>query len=125
MLNGGVLLEFAVAAVVVGGDEALVGDNLAGAEVPEGATVVAEAHDGVFETALVDAVDVLGREFETGFLHVGIAFSDEREQPHAFVGIHFRHCANECQKCCNKEFFHWCKFIFVFCCFFCVRVWVL
>ena len=72
VLDGGVLLQFAVAAVVVGGDESLVGNDFTGAEVPEGAAFVAKADDGVLDAVLVDGIDVFGREFETGFLHVGI-----------------------------------------------------
>ena len=86
VLDGGVLLQLAVAAVVVGGDKSLVADNLASAEVPEGSALVAEADDGVLDAVLVNAVDVFGRELETGFLHVGIVLADEREEPHALVG---------------------------------------
>ena len=86
VLDGGVLLQFAVAAVVVGGDESFVGNDFTGAEVPEGTAVVAKADDGVLDAVLVDGIDVFGREFETGFLHVGIVFANEREEPHALVG---------------------------------------
>ena len=86
VLDGGVLLQFAVAAVVVGGDESFVGNDFTGAEVPEGTAFVAKADDGVLDAVLVDGIDVFGREFETGFLHVGIVFADEREEPHALVG---------------------------------------
>ena len=86
VLDGGVLLQFAVAAVVVGGDESFVGNNFTGAEVPEGTAFVAKTDNGVLDAVLVDGIDVFGREFETGFLHVGIVFADEREEPHALVG---------------------------------------
>ena len=86
VLDGGVLLQFAIAAVVVGGDESFVGNNFTGAEVPEGTAFVAKADDCVLDAVLVDGIDVFGREFEAGFLHVGIVLADEREEPHALVG---------------------------------------
>ena len=86
VLHGRVLLKLAVSAVVVGADKTLFRDNLTGAEVPEGAAGIAETHDGVFQTVLVDTVDVFRRKFETSSLHIGIILADKRQEPHALVG---------------------------------------
>ena len=77
VFHGGMFLQLAVAAVVVGGDKAFVGDNLASAEMPEGASFVAEAYDGILDAVLVDGIDVFRREFEAGLLHVGIILANE------------------------------------------------
>ena len=107
VFDGGVLLEFAVATVVVGGDKTFVGDDLTSAEVPEGAAFVAEADDGVLDAVLVDGIDVFRREFETGFLHVGIVLADEREEPHALVGAAGSGSQDQHGQCQGKDdFFH-------------------
>ena len=95
VLYGGVLLQLAIAAMVVGGYEALVADNLSGAEMCKRTSVVAQPYDGIFDTALVDAVDVFGREFEAVLLHVGIVLAYKREEPHALIGTHH---AWQCQQ---------------------------
>ena len=75
VLNGGVFLQFAVTAVVVGRDKTAIADDFAGAEMPEGSAFVAKAYDGVLDAVLIDTIDVFGGEFETGFLHVGIVLA--------------------------------------------------
>jgi hypothetical protein len=95
--------------MVVGADQTLVRDNLASAEVPEIAAIVAEADNGILDAALVDAVDVFGSEFETGFLHVGIVLADKVEKPHTFVCTRDAGEGNEqceCNNCFGKEFLH-------------------
>ena len=101
VFHGRMLLQLAIATVVVGAHQALFRDNLTCAEMPEGSAGIAETHDGIFQAALVDAVDILGREFETGFLHVGIILANQRQKPHALVGAchigqqrHQGHCDN-------------------------------
>ncbi len=107
VLHGRMLLQLAVAAVVVGRDEALVGDNLASAEVRERATLVAEAHNGIFDTVLVNGIDVFGRELEASLLHVGIVLANERKQPHALVGAAGGGCQHQHRQGQGKDdFFH-------------------
>ena len=63
VFDGTVLLDLAVAAVVIGDQQSLVGDQFAGA-------AAAEADDGIFQAGLVDGVEVLGGEPEPFGLHV-------------------------------------------------------
>ncbi len=79
VLDGAVLHDVAVAAVVVGEQQALVADELACA-------ASAEEDDGVFERGVVDVVDVAGRDAHTGALHGGFVALEEHGNPHAFVG---------------------------------------
>ena len=73
-----VLLDLAVAAVMVGEEQAVARDHLTGA-------AGAEQHHGVLERRLVDAVHILRREAETVRLHVVDALGDQHRQPHPFV----------------------------------------
>ena len=86
MLDSGVFLQLAIAAVIVGCHKTFVADDFASAEMTEGLVGIAQSDNGIFDATLIDAVDVVGGEFKTGLLHVGIVFADEREKPHAFVG---------------------------------------
>ena len=88
MLNSGMLLKIAITTMVVGRDQTLVGDNLTCAEMPERRPFVAKTDNGVFEAALVYAVDVFGGQFKTSFLHVSIVFANEREKPHTLIGLY-------------------------------------
>jgi hypothetical protein len=66
--------------VVVGEEEALCADDLAGA-------AAAEDDDGVLDGGLVDVVELVFGEFETAFDHVVVhLLPEEHGQPHAFVG---------------------------------------
>ena len=102
VLHGRMFLQLSVAAVVVGAHQTLVGDNFAGAEMPEGASGIAQTDNGVLQAVLVHAVDVLRRQFETGFLHVAVVLAYQREKPHALVGAGrsgqhqgYRECDNQ------------------------------
>ena len=75
MLHAAVLLDLAVAAVVVREEQAVARDDLARA-------ARAEQHDGVLERRLVHAVHILGRQAEAVGLHIVDALRDQRRQPH-------------------------------------------
>ena len=79
MLHGAVRLHEGVAAVVVGEQQSLGGDELAG-------TAAAEEDDGVLHAVVVDAVNVLRRQPEAELLHFGLVVVEEEGQPHAAVG---------------------------------------
>ena len=79
MLYGTVAGDVVVAAVVVGEEEALVGDELAGA-------ALVEEDDGVLEAGVVDVVDVLGGDVHAGLLHGCLVAAEEHGNPHALVG---------------------------------------
>ena len=63
MLHAAVLLDLAVAAMVVCKDQTFCRDKFSGA-------TSAEQHDSILEGCLVDAVDVLGAELEAFALHI-------------------------------------------------------
>lgn len=66
--------------MVVGEDEAIVGHNLARASA-------SEDDDGVLDGAVVDAVDLLGREAAAFLLHdIDVVAAQEAENPHTLVG---------------------------------------
>ena len=80
MLVVGQALDAAVAAVVVGNQQALLGDHLTGA-------AAAEMDDGVFEGSLVDGIDFLGGELAACGLEVfSVELFQERQKPHSFIG---------------------------------------
>ena len=80
VLVGGERLDAAVAAVVVRDDEAVAGDDLAGA-------AAAEVDDGILQRGMVDAVDFFGRELAARFFQgFAVHFLEERQEPHSLVG---------------------------------------
>ena len=80
MLDGGKALDGAVAAVVVGQQQASGRDHLAGA-------AAAEMHHGILQGRMVDIVDVRGRELAAHLLHgLDVHLLEQREQPHALIG---------------------------------------
>ena len=92
VLGGGERLDVAVAAVVVGHEQAAAGDDLAGA-------AAAELDDGVLDGRVVDAVDLLrgepGAEVAQG---VAVHLLEQRQQPQALVGAQGgRHQQQGCQ----------------------------
>ena len=80
VLRGGECLDIAVAAVVVGHQQAAAGDDL-------GRAAAAELDDGVLDGRVVHAVDLLrsqpGAQIAQG---VGVHFLEQGEEPHALVG---------------------------------------
>ena len=82
VLNGTVLLDVAVAAVVVGKQQALVADDFACA-------ASAKEHDGVFQATVVDAVDVFSGDFHAHFLHFLLVVLQQHGNPHAFAGLRY------------------------------------
>ena len=98
VLDGAVAGDVVVAAVVVGEEEALVGDKLAGASL-------VEKDDGVFEAGVVDVVDVFSGDMHACFLHGSLVLAQKHGNPHALVG-HSRgqQKHNHCEK--GKDFFH-------------------
>ena len=76
----GVRLNFRKAAMVIGQNQALVGDDLCG-------TKAAEVNDGIFEAALINAVNLLGGELHAHGLHIALVEClQELGQPHSFAG---------------------------------------
>ncbi len=98
VLHGGMPLDEAVAAVVVGEQEALVAHQLSGA-------AAAEQHHGVFQAGLVHAVDVFGRQLEALGLHVFNSLGNQGGQPHAFIGLG-GHCPKREKRCKDNGSFH-------------------
>ena len=90
---GGQALDAAVTAVVVGYQQALLGDHLSRA-------AAAEVHDGVFQGGLVDGIDLFRGQFATGGLEVfSVELLQERQQPHSFIGKGRQregHCSKNC-----------------------------
>ena len=80
MLYGAEALDDAVAAVVVGQQQALRRNDFACA-------AASEMHDGILEGRMVDIVDVRCRQLAAHLLHgFDVHLLEQREQPHAFVG---------------------------------------
>ena len=103
VLHGAVAGDVVVAAVVVGEEEALVGDELAGA-------ALVEEDDGILEAGVVDVIDVLGGDAHAGLLHGCLVAAQEHGNPHALVGHGGRqqegdHCND------GKDFFHVIRFV--------------
>ena len=97
MLYAGVLLDLAVAAVVVGKEQAVARDDLA-------RTAAAEQDDGVLEGSLVDTVHVFGGQPEAVGLHVLDPLGDQHRQPHAFVRPQDREEGQQGQRAHNNSF---------------------
>ena len=72
-------LDVAVAAVMVGQQQAPVGDQFSRA-------AASEEHHGVFQGCLVDAVDVFSGEPASFAAHVVYTFCYQGGKPHSFVG---------------------------------------
>ena len=82
VLDAAELLYAAVAAVVVGQQQALVGHDLSGA-------ASAELDYRVFERTLVYRIYLFRRQPAAGLLQgLGVHFLDKRQQPHPFVGAY-------------------------------------
>ena len=80
MLNGRELLNGRVSAMVIGENEAIVGDDLASA-------AAAEDDYGVFDGTVVDTVNLFGRQAAALLLHdVDVVLAEEAENPHALIG---------------------------------------
>ena len=80
VLVGGEALDAAVAAVVVGHQEALGRYHLTGA-------TPAEVHDGVFQGSFVDGVNLFRAQAAAGCLEVfAVELLEQRQEPHSFVG---------------------------------------
>ena len=94
----GKALDAAVSAVVVGGEQALLRNHLAGASS-------AELHDGVLQRSVVDVVDVLGSEAATDVAHgLFVELLEHGQQPHPFVGPGRQ--GHDKAEYCNKYPFH-------------------
>ena len=98
VLHSAVTGNVVVAAVVVGEEKALVGDKLAGA-------TLVEEDDGIFETGVVDVVDVFGSDVHASLLHGSLVFAKEHGNPHTLVSKSGRH-QKDCQCENGKDFFH-------------------
>ena len=68
MFDGAVAGDVIVAAVVVGEEEALVGNELTRA-------ALVEKDDGILEAGVVDVVNVFGSNAHACFLHGGLVFA--------------------------------------------------
>ena len=78
VLDAAVPCDLVIAAVVVGQQQPLRGNEFARA-------AAAEEHDRVLEGSLVDAVDIFRAQAEALGLHVGDAAADQRRQPHPLI----------------------------------------
>ena len=78
VLHRAVFLYVVIAAVVVGEQQALVADDFAGA-------AAAKEDDGVFQAAVVDAVDVVSGDFYAHLLHLFLVVLQQHGNPHAFA----------------------------------------
>ena len=98
VLIGGKALDTAISAVVVGYQQALVGDDLTGA-------ASAELDDRVFQGRLVDGIDLLRRQLAAGGLQVFLVhLLDQRQQPHTFIGGSAHHQGKRSQE--SNDTFH-------------------
>ena len=80
MLDAAVLLDAVIAAMVVGQEQSVRGDEFSG-------TASVKKDHGVFERCLIDAVDVFGLKPETFVLHVDDALLDKGRKPHSLVRV--------------------------------------
>ena len=81
MLNAAVGLDLAIPSMVIGDQQALVGDDLPGA-------TAAKLDDSVLQTVVVNAVDLFRRQLEAKLLHVFIVQPvDEHRDPHPFIRL--------------------------------------
>ena len=79
VLHATVALDLAVAAVVIGEQKALGRHKLA-------RTTTSEEHNSIFQSRLVDAVNILGSELETLGTHIVNTLANQAGQPHTLVG---------------------------------------
>ena len=63
MLHRAVFLDVVVTTMMVGEQQALIADNLTSA-------AATKEHNGVFQAAVIDAVDVLSSDFHAHLLHL-------------------------------------------------------
>src|SRR5699024_8661923 len=81
VFRGGKVGDGAETAVVIGQNQAVGGDHF-------GRTTAAENRNGVFERRMVDAVNFIGGQLQTVFLHVDVVQSfDKHRKPHPLVGL--------------------------------------
>lgn len=78
MLHRALLLDLTVSTVVIGQDESFGRNEFARAET-------AKTYDGIFQGAMVYAVNVLGTELTTHGLHFCDVVVQEHGDPHAFL----------------------------------------
>ena len=97
MLHRAVLLDVVVAAVVVGKQQAVVADNLARA-------ATSKEYNGIFETAVVDGIDVVGSDAHAHLLHLFLVILEEHRDPHALSGKGHRRCKHDGKG--KKKSFH-------------------
>ncbi len=74
------LLNEAIAAVVVGDEQAIGGDEFAGA-------AAAKQHNAVFHAVMINTVNVVGSQFKAHFLHLRFIIIEEERDPHTFIGV--------------------------------------
>ena len=79
MFHRAMLLNVVIAAVVVGEQQAVVADNLARA-------AATEEHDGIFQAAVVDAINVVGSDAHAHLLHLFLVLLEEHRDPHPLSG---------------------------------------
>ena len=82
-----------ITAVMVGENQPLVGNDFSGA-------ASAELDYRIFETGMVDVVNLLGGKFKPLRFHVLVClFVDVHQQPHTLVRLQQR---RECKHACNE-----------------------
>ena len=79
MLNGAVVLDLSVTAMMVGEQEALGRDDLCCA-------AASEDDDGIFQACLVNAVNVFRGQLESHLGHrTDVELFNQRQKPHPFI----------------------------------------
>ena len=86
--------------MVVGHQQAVAGDELAGA-------AAAELDDGILDGCVVDAVDLLGREAGAEVTErVAVHLLDQGKKPHSLVGAQGGRHQEECGGDRKEDLFH-------------------
>ena len=85
MLYAAVALYLAVAAVVVGQKQSLGRHQFTRTATPK-------EHNGIFQSGLIDAVNILGRKLKTLGSHIVNALANQTGEPHTLVGNGHRQC---------------------------------
>ena len=99
MLRSGECLDVAVAAVVVGNQQTLLGNHFTGA-------AAAELDDGILQGRMVDAVDLVRGQAAAEIGHgLSVHLLEQRQEPHALIGAGAEGKGRENREG-TKNFFH-------------------
>ena len=100
MLNGAELLDGRITAVVIGEDKSLIRDYLTG-------TAVAENDYGVLQRSVVQVIYFLRGYLKSQFSHpAAVHLLQQRQKPHALVGLHGSQGQKQQHQAQKFNFFH-------------------